>query len=522
MTVEDLNTLIAGKTRGACLDRASAGLAHQGAAAEIADTEHAVAQAERLDSEFAVSVSGLLEPERAVLAAATAVLQATTDRVAALTEAATMAGRHLALKEQGAAGSAYGAGGGPAANTTAAAQEPEPEPEPAATPARPPAGDKLGMGGRMPLRDGESVTGSDAVDAEESVMCVAGVASPDGPRVHIGVGICDEDKRRWQGADKGSTVVLDPDGVKALQDAADEMAAAEQAGRDRDKAMREEVKRLEKKRDRLLKKRYGVVAERIGDELDNIDNNKFNIRYNQKHLDEFPEKLVDPAERAAYDEIDRQVDEEVAKMPVDTDLDSPRDIDVAKIRELRKKQKAILAGLTREELATMERLQARNPRTLTRDETDLLIRLEEAPGGVQEYSRWSSGKDIVNFDGSARMIDDQVIAKARSERTINELRNRAPAADPGLDEQLAAADAEYQEASNAHFQYRDGTELASGSIPGQWGSLEWETTINDEGKVRHDLDRRPPDAGADWRPGDGARLTTGEVKKVAALASNLI
>jgi hypothetical protein len=384
-----------------------------------------------------------------------------------------------------------------------------------------PTPDKLKLSARMALQAGEHVAGSDAMDAPEGIVCAVAVASPHGPRVHVGLNIGDEDKNRWRGEDKGSTLVLDPAAAQQLQQAADDMAAAEQAGRDRDRELRSNATALEKQRDRLLKKRYGDQAEAIGELLDEIDTHQFNLRLNAKHLDDFP-AMLGPDDRAAYDSVDAEIAAEIAKLPLDTDLETHHVVDQRRIGELRKQQKAILAGVTPDELRTLEYLERKHPKTRTWDEEQQLQRLHNAPGGVQERSRFGDGKNIINFDGAARMIDDEVIGIARSQRSINLLRSRT-APNPDLDEPLAVADAAFQQADNELFEYRDGTRLGTGEVPAQWGSLAWSTTIDEDGRIRHDLDRRPPDAEPDWEPGgDPVRLTLAGVRKFTGLVTNLM
>lgn len=208
-------------------------------------------------------------------------------------------------------------------------------------------------------------------------------------------------------------------------------------------------------------------------------------------------------------------------MPTGTDLDTPRSVDRQRVDELRREQKAVLAGLTLEELRTLEDLEAKNPRSRTPDEAEQLRQLHDAPGGVQQRCRYGDGKDIINFDGYAQHIDTEVIGIATSERSINQLRGRTEP-NPALDEQVAAADAAYQQASNELFEFRDGTEFGAGSVPAQWGSLVWSTTNDEDGRIRHDLDRRPPDAESDWPGGDPVRLTTAGVRKFTALVTNLM
>lgn len=379
--------------------------------------------------------------------------------------------------------------------------------------------DKLRLADRMPLRDGESVAGSDAMSVPEGVVCAVGVASPDGPRVHVGLNIDDEDKTRWRGEDKGSTLVFDQAAALRLQRAAGEMAAAEQAGRQRDRELRDNTKALEKRRDKLLKQRYGDLAEPIGDMLDSIDTHRYNLRRNKKHLDQCGDMLAAP-ERAAYDTIEQEIAAEIAKMPTDTDLDTPGSVDRQRVNELRKQQKAILAGLTPGELRTLEYLEEKHPRRRTPDEAQQLRLLHDAPGGVQQRAR--HGKDIINFDGYAEHIDAEVIGIATSKRSINQLRSRT-VPNPALDDLVAAADSAYQQANNELFEFRDGTEFGTGTVPAQWGSLVWATTIDEDGRVRHDLDRRPPDAEPGWQPGsDPVRLTTAGVRKFTALVTNLM
>ncbi len=193
--------------------------------------------------------------------------------------------------------------------------------------------DPLRIADRIQLAPGEQVTGSGAIgDGDGLLLLAAGGATPDGPRVRLGVGILDEDRLRWRGADVGATVVLDAAGAERLADAVEqviEQAAAADA----------EFRRICKADDRLTAQCAALEERRFPGRAEEKMQLDTKLRYDSKtqqdrgrYLDAAIDRLG-PSDRAAYDSLQERI----------------AALDHAERWPLREQQAAIICGLTLDE-----------------------------------------------------------------------------------------------------------------------------------------------------------------------------
>ena len=278
--------------------------------------------------------------------------------------------------------------------------------------------DKLKLADRIQLGRGEQLAGSGRVRTDDNSVLLAAIHTPDGPRLRIGTGIDNEDSSRWRAANRGATANLSPQGVQQFRQALGDMQQAVDRGQ---AGIREAQQRIDRAQERVLEQtrlQYGF--------------NKTEARRYQDLNDEISDADAD-LRRAR-----RQLDEIGSQLP-DGLRQRFRGADSAE------QQRILRDHYAEADVNTRDRAlfgQARAARL----EQDALARYSRA---LQQQTQMTQG--------------------------------RQPAA--GFDpRELGRARAELQAAEREGLEFVDGTVLAEGTIPSEWGDLRYEVqTIGDLG-----------------------------------------
>jgi hypothetical protein len=374
--------------------------------------------------------------------------------------------------------------------------------------ARPPLPDPLHIAERIQLAPGEQVIGSGSVaDRDGGLLLAAGVATPDGPRVRLGVGIYDEDKQRWRGADAGATVVLDGDGVEQLADAVEEVIAQAATKRAEFRRICKEDERLRDLRAELESRRFpGRGEQKI--QLDWDLGHKQKVQASRARRLEAAAARLGAQDRAAYDALQEQIDA------------APH----ANRWLLREQQAAIICGLTVDEYREMRALEGEfGFRRRTPAEQARLDELDAATGGATDGKRTHRmrGRYVAYLwpyhDG------EQDVAKL--EQQVAEMEAAALPLDDHTAAELQRVVAEHTAVSD-EWEQRAGDVSASAKVAGEWGDLVIEAIQGEEGDVQYRMARRPPGASDEWSPGaDGSmpfEPTPNSMRKVVALVRRLV
>ncbi|MFD4208210.1 hypothetical protein ACFWRG_19715 [Micromonospora tulbaghiae] len=188
--------------------------------------------------------------------------------------------------------------------------------------------DRLRLGARMVLRDGERLAGSASVaGADGELALAAAVDTPTGRQVHLGLPIAAEDKAAWRGGHApAQETVLDEDGgeytvdtgadATAVLDAVDAARLPEQIDAVITTAVAadKEYRRLIKERNRLYDGRLRLESRRFpgrGEEKIRADwKVEHALKYQGARRREY-EQVADrlsPQDRAVYDARQRRID----------------------------------------------------------------------------------------------------------------------------------------------------------------------------------------------------------------------
>jgi hypothetical protein len=453
--------------------------------------------------------------------------------------------------------------------------------DPADTPPRQLAPDPLKVAARLVLADGETFVGSApaAKGADGGLLLAAAVDTPTGRQVHLGVPILDEDRKQWRGAhaparenvvndedgetygvDTGAdvTVILDAADAARLPDVADDVIA-------RATAADKEFRQLCMDYERLYQERAALEAQRFADRdqaekkisLDAQETRELDVQlFRRRFLDECAARL-DPADRAAYDALQEQIDaagremwepgrDEQAAALCGLSVDEWREAQTLQsIRYLRRsreqhdrlkqldhglpalleQQAAIVCGLTIDEFQEMMRLERRGRAHRRPYEQARLDELDASPRGATA----STARQTMQMRGRYIALQNaHHSAKTdltRTRRDLAALEAVARPLDPDTAAELHRVSAELAAASDRHEQMAGGI-TASAQIPARnGGALVIDAIQQDDGGVRYHIDRKPADADDDWYPGsisgDPFTVTAAGLRKAAALAAAL-
>jgi hypothetical protein len=346
------------------------------------------------------------------------------------------------------------------------------------------AKDTLKLSGRIKLDVGEHLVRSDVLATEDgSVVPVAWVQTKSGRTLRIGIGINAEDKKRWQGADRGNTVVLDEGGVAKLTDAITSMRAAGPEGMAREKALTSRSDALSRKQRGLIRRQYPNLSKAQAKELDQIDArdvemaSRIDSMREQNHRG-FSE--LSPKSQAEW----KRVDAEIKQISDDR----------GKLYE------QFWAGGGR------DRGLLDQAKTLDRQIGDLLDNQANL-----HNERETSGKAKVGFVAMYKrrkeQLDNLMEERDRSQARREELTGDPVPLSPQDAAELANTSAELERVDQERFDLIDGGELAGGVISGRWGDLAYEATMNDLPGVSYRIAVRRPNSPPDWSLGDDSTET---------------
>ncbi|MFF0182622.1 hypothetical protein ACFYPF_26385 [Micromonospora sp. NPDC005223] len=188
--------------------------------------------------------------------------------------------------------------------------------------------DRLRVGGRMVLRDGERLIGSASVAGSEGeLVLAAAVDTPTGRQVHLALPIYPEDKAAWRGGHApvqetvldedgeectvdtfaDATAVLDAADAASLPEQIDEMIATATAADKEYRLLLKQSERLYDERTRLESRRFpGQGEEKIRKDWQ-VEHRQ---TYQERHRRDY-EQVADrlsPHDRAVYDERQQRID----------------------------------------------------------------------------------------------------------------------------------------------------------------------------------------------------------------------
>lgn len=377
--------------------------------------------------------------------------------------------------------------------------------------------DRLRLAGRARLLDDETVTGSDYVKDKEGMMaCAAGFTKAGQPTVHLGVGISDEDKRNWSGANLGSTVVLDADGVARFEKAVDELITT---GEEAAKPYRDADRRLEQAMRDLMKAEKARVGEQAAEDRHVAEQNlRDNIRrggtsYADTHSRDIINNL-DPDTRWNFDNL--EADFAALTRQAGQGYEHLDDCGRRR-RDIRAQQIALLHPHVSVDEAR-ELLELHDIAWTSRYRHQQ-VRLEELSEKVIGSDREYQGNGYM-----ARQFDayDRERTIDRFQREIEVVESQAQPVTPAQQAKIDAAWAEARAAQEA-YDALAGQQLAAVEVTGQWGTIVMECHQGEEGDPHYyQADVRP--AGVDpanWMCGaslDPWRPTPAQLRKTAAVA----
>jgi 2'-5' RNA ligase len=322
------------------------------------------------------------------------------------------------------------------------------------------------LGSRIQLGAGETLAGGAAVRPAGIVM--AAIDAPEGRKLRVGLNIPDEDIDRWSGADKGYTAVLDQAGVDKFRAAIGRMQDGAKQGRELLKVFRKREADLHKQEQKLLMKQYPKLTSAQGKELGGVVRD---ITLGRDALDTYRGRQQ----------------ERIAKIP---DADARReaiaiDAEVNVARE---------SGDSVAQADAVRRMQS----------------LLKQHGEYQDTTAMMYGRH-------SGQIDDWHAEVARLEARRVEL-TANPVTLNGADwAELDQIRHDLARNDDMWGEFNDGSDLASGTIAGEWGDIRWETSMNSD-SPSHRFAVVPKDAGPDSTfDGDYSEVEDADLRKLAAL-----
>lgn len=413
-----------------------------------------------------------------------------------------------------------------------------PTPMPATPPPVPPGGrrprhvpaqggplpDKLRLGARrhpIPLGEGEALAGSVRLnDGDGGLACMAGVATPAGPTVRVGLPLSDEEKGRWNGTVKPQgdrdddvdeddddpvdedlpTVVLDDAGVDALDDAVCKaIVAGEQAKADlarlerdwdlaRDARFAAEAMRFDPDAAGMRNPRPSDVKDAAAGWAEDLANADWQIRNEARYQRERAQHMRDEAAdvldhdseygrvlRARYEQLERDY------QALDDAGDDGGEPVWARRRRIRGKQANIVTPLSEDDVLELFRLDDQPLSKMPYPEAQRVNeRIDRIMGSAGEkrfgggYLQW-----MLTHDLGATDLD-----KARAER--EQLERYAKPVDEQTQALIDAARVRHATAEDA-YDAAAGETVARYAIPGQGGALVVEVVQGEDGGPPHYL-----------------------------------
>jgi 2'-5' RNA ligase len=320
------------------------------------------------------------------------------------------------------------------------------------------------LGSRIQLGPDESLAGGASLPSAGVAM--AAVDSPNGRKLRLGLNIYEEDIDRWSGADKGHTVVLDQPGVDKLRGAIDRMQAGAKSGLDLLKVFEKRETDLHNQEQKLLVKQYPKLTAAQGKELGALDRD---LSMRQDNLSMYRGRQQ----------------ERLAAIPDE----SAREQAVALDGEI---NAARAAGDTSREAAAQARMQTLlNQHGEYKDITAMMYRRTgtQISDATSDIARLQARKDTLTADPSPLSGDERA--------ELDQIR-----ADLARNDDLWG-------------EFNDGSALAGGTIPAEWGDIRWQTIMSDQPTFL--LSVVPSGAPADFVPDGDVDIDAADLRKLAAL-----
>jgi hypothetical protein len=370
--------------------------------------------------------------------------------------------------------------------------------------------DKLNLGGRIRLDPGEELLGSDRLRTEDgSVVPIATTRTPTGARrIRLGTGIATEDERRWSGANRGSTVVLDEAGAQRLHDVAGQMAAAARQHHDRWQEADGRWQDAHRRERDLTHRQYPDLTPDEAAELDALDEHlpdldsqiASNDQRRQRYVADLPPDAQAEYARIGTDIEQAQADRQAAleafwatpdRNPRSPEFKAYRDLD-RKVLDLYDGRRAVVYGRSVAEVREMDALQARGYASLSADERRRLQELQTSPAGGGDIGR--------RHDRDNKRIDDLIGEREQARARRDDLTAHAVALSA---EDAAALDAAVVDrtAAQGDLDALSEVTISQGAIPAGWGDLAFEVTSNEMGGTYRRIAVRRFGAPDDWSIG---------------------
>lgn len=344
-------------------------------------------------------------------------------------------------------------------------------------------GDVLKLAGRIALEHGETFAGSTFFDTEDGdKIPLALTHRADGPHLRIGA-IDAEDIGRWKGANKGGTADLNASGIRKLDSALAEMAAAGENSTAQDRELEARVNELDGRRKEIWRRQWPNMTKAQAKEFDKWDEKIDTLDRRIKNAkDSEREKIgeLPPDARARWDGIDAEVEQLSHQRDAAISRYWADESDTASLDEYDQAHKRIVGLLD-------EQLDLHDAREIANHGSSSGTYVTRAHQLRQELDRLEQERDSAVLDRDEMAGEPRPLSPA----------DRA---------ELSDVEAQLGQATNAWNAHADDVTLVQGVIPGQWADLTYETTFSDVGEV-HVLVVKPHDAPADWRAEDvGAQI----------------
>ena len=369
-----------------------------------------------------------------------------------------------------------------------------------------PLKDALKLDGRITLGRGETLTGTGSV--RSAGIAVAAINGQAGPSVRLGVNIAPDDISSWRASNKGSTAVLDSDGVAALRAALPDMLDWGDQGKAHLKSLEKRDKELSARERDLVNRQYPNLTKADAKELERIDRALPEVDRKLTSVDANQQRrigdLPDLADRQRMTDIDSQI---AAKRATG---------DTAAVAALQLEQRAIMWGHTPAEVQELSDLRSRG---FNLSATQVARKRELSTPGNGLDSIWPMLFEQDQGRADGLLAERAALVAQRAQLTaVSKPLTASDAAE------LAAVNADRARLSDEQAAFVDDAHLTDGIIPGTaWGDVAYEAVMTESGP-RYYMAVRPKNAGREWSIADAAEepLESGDLRKLAALLGRAV
>lgn len=358
-----------------------------------------------------------------------------------------------------------------------------------------PALDQLKLAGRIPLGQDESLIGSavsDTSDTDGSIVPLAVVRTPAGPRLRIATGVDPEDRGRWRAANLGGTANLDSASLADLRQALPRMVEVGVQADQRRRDLEAQAERLHQRRRELIRSQYPTLTRPQARELDQLDEQIESLDSRIGHLESRQQDRLSQLRPEARTELDRltaqieQVDRDRAAALAEWDRGDRRDNDAFgryreldhRILDLMDAQRAAVLGRSVAELHELDELN-RRPGLLSPDQAARRNQLRRPQSGLG--SHLGDSADFTFWDRDRRELESLTGERERVAHQRSELTRDAVPLSAASTAELDRVASEFEQTDRELLELTDGDVLAEGSFRGDWLDLGYRVTMTESG-----------------------------------------